>query len=335
LYVYHDGATTFIAALNGEDLGDWHQQPEGSNYTATVSPDGRYIAFQSLNSLTGYDNLAANGVQCGAVEGGTPQPRCAEVYLYDADAGPSGELSCASCNPSGGAPVGPSLLAIPPHEAVGDQLANYMLRYLSDSGRVFFNSLDALVPQDTNGQWDVYEYEPGGIGSCQQGQGCVSLISSGKSPNASVFRDASLTGEDVFFTTSEPLVAQDDDQSSDLYDARSEGGIASQNETPASGCVGEACKPPVVGQPGEQPPASSGLSGTGNLTPSSAAVVVPRSKPLTRAQKLAKALRVCQGEPKRKRAACVALAKRRYGANATTKKTKKAKRANNDRRAGK
>ena len=42
----------------------------------------------------------------------------------------------------------------------------YQSRYLSDAGRLFFNSADALVPLDTNGKEDVYEYEPAGEGSC-------------------------------------------------------------------------------------------------------------------------------------------------------------------------
>ncbi len=333
LYLSHNGITTFVAAVNGEDLGDWYQLSIGLNATSVVSPDGRYLAFQSLNDLTGYDNLAANGTQCGNATrngSGLPQAHCAEVYLYDAAAGGSGKLTCASCNPSGGAPVGPSLLGQPPAHGGGEQIFNYMPRYLSDSGRLFFNSLDALAPQDSNGQWDVYEFEPDGIGSCGQAQGCVSLISSGTSPNASIFRDASAIGEDVFFTTSDPLVAQDGDQSLDLYDAKVDGGLASQNEIPAPGCSGEACKLPAVGQPSEQALGSGVFSGTGN--PASTPTVAVKTRSLSRAQKLARALRACRAKPRRKRAACVAQARRRYGASA--KRANRARRANNDRRAG-
>ena len=45
-------------------------------------------------------------------------------------------------------------------------LATYQWRYLTNDGRLFFNSFDSLVAQDTNGKADVYEYEPSGIGSC-------------------------------------------------------------------------------------------------------------------------------------------------------------------------
>jgi Tol biopolymer transport system component len=331
LYLFHNGVTSFIAAVNGEDLGDWNGSTFTLDSTSVVSPDGRYLAFESLSSLTGYHNLAANGVQCGNA---TPHdgPHCAEVYLYDAAPGATGKLSCASCNPSGGAPLGASLLGIP---GKYDQVYNYMPRYLSDSGRVFFNSLDALAPRDSNGQWDVYEYEPGGIGNCQQSQGCASLVSSGTSPDASLFRDASSTGDDVFFTTSDPLVAQDGDRSLDVYDAKVNGGLASQNELAAPGCGGEACKPSVSGQPEEQVPGSNGVSGQGNVVTPSPAVAAKR-RPLTRAQKLARALRVCRSKPKRKRVSCVAQAKRRYRAGTADRKTRttRARRARNDRRAG-
>lgn len=272
LYLFHDGVTTFIAGLNGEDLGDWNDS-DGLNNTAAASPSGHYLAFQSLNDLTGYDNLAANGTQCGA----DVQPRCSEVFLYDAVAG---KLSCVSCNPSGAAPVGSSLIAVPRSTGVGvsDRAMGHQLRYLSDSGRVFFNSLDALRSQDVNDQWDVYEYEPGGIGSCQLNQGCLSEISSGTSPDASIFRDASVTGEDVFFTTGDTLVAQDGDVSRDMYDARVDGGIALQNPVAGTTCEGEGCKPPVAARSTEPTPGSASVSGQGNLSPAIPSAIKPVKK---------------------------------------------------------
>ncbi len=279
LYLSHNGTTTYIATLNGEDVSDWGRDSAGLNFTAVASPDGRYLAFQSLNSLTGYENFAANGVQCGdeTLNGiPTPQPFCSEVFLYDASGAGAEKLRCASCNPSGAAPIGSSVIAAgPPHNSgIGpvDELFDYMPHYLSNSGRMFFNSRDALVSRDVNDQWDVYEYEPEGIGSCQRASGCVSLISPGTGLNASAFRDASVSGDDVFFTTSDPLVAQDGDGSNDLYDARVDGGVPSQNQAPASSCEGEACKAPATGSPPEQAPGSVNSAGQGNLVPTPPAV---------------------------------------------------------------
>ena len=64
------------------------------------------------------------------------------------------------------------------HSGVGGnnsfEVPLYESRVLSDSGRLFFDSSDGLVPQDVNGREDVYEYEPGGVGSCSVGAvGCV------------------------------------------------------------------------------------------------------------------------------------------------------------------
>ena len=75
-------------------------------------------------------------------------------------------------------------------------------RALFDSGRLFFDSADALVPQDTNGNTDVYEFEPAGVGGCTPASttfntatgGCVGLISSGVASGPSEFLDASATG---------------------------------------------------------------------------------------------------------------------------------------------
>ena len=93
LYVRHNGTTTYIATLSPSDeaweilifLGELVR-------SAQVSPNGRYVAFASEGSLTGYDNRDASS--------GEPDR---EVYLYDAE---SNRLVCASCNPTGARPVG-------------------------------------------------------------------------------------------------------------------------------------------------------------------------------------------------------------------------------------
>ena len=49
--------------------------------------------------------------------------------------------------------------------------------------------------------------------------GCVALISSGESPEESVFEDASVSGEDVFFYSSSRLSTRDLDGSRSVWDA--------------------------------------------------------------------------------------------------------------------
>jgi hypothetical protein len=136
-------------------------------------------------------------------------------------------------------------------------MATYLSHALSDDGRyVFFDTLDALVPQDINKQRDVYEYDTV--------TGQVHLISGGTCDCGSFFVDASPDGGNVFFTTHQELVQADIDTNSDLYDARIDGGIAKQNEAPPAPCVGDDCQPPASTAPAFSLPASSAFFGIGN-----------------------------------------------------------------------
>ena len=202
LFLWHEGESPrFIATLSGGDeesgniknveLGvaaDWSRIL--GYRTARVSPDGKRLVFMSENSLTGYDNTVSSGSSCVSIEGNPGPARCEEVFLYDAS---SGHLTCVSCNPTGGRPTGPS--GIPGGTPFETNKAFYDSRVLSDNGRrVFFESADALVPNDTNGVGDVYEWEEDGEGTCAHEGGCVSLISSGQGSTGSSFLDASETG---------------------------------------------------------------------------------------------------------------------------------------------
>ena len=191
-----------------------------------------------------------------------------EVFRYDALAD---ELECISCNPTGSRPhsavasVTESLVNPLGHWAgqrVGATLPSavsltvlgvtvYRPRAVLDNGRIFFNADDSLVPADSNGQWDVYEYEPTGVGNCltssggtstsRSGGGCVSLLSSGTAEEEAAFFDASVTGDDAFFFTPARLSVLDEDNEIDVYDARVDGVPAA---LPVSTeCLGEACQP--------------------------------------------------------------------------------------------
>jgi hypothetical protein len=277
LYVWQEGSgTRFIATLSGKDGRDWNFEGE-QDLSAATSPDGRYLSFMSSGSLTGYDNTAKSG-----------EP-VVEVFRYDALAD---QLGCISCNPSGAVPdvspgpvgesltdpynswSGQTLAAILPPPAVSEVggVVLYHPRAVLDNGRVFFNALDALVPADSNGQWDVYQYEPSGGGDCTSSSGgaavarsaggCVSLISSGTAEEEAGFFDASSSGDDVFFLTSAQLNEPDQDREYDIYDARVNGVPAKL--TPRVECLGEACQP-AVEAPVDQTPASSSFKGRGNL----------------------------------------------------------------------
>jgi hypothetical protein len=326
LYMYdvNNGETVHIAQLANRDRPDW-EAPAGADLggvTARVSPNGRYLAFMSQRPITGYDN---RDVQSGE--------RDEEVFLFDADAN---VLRCVSCLPSKARPSGifdsgafPGLLvdrpnlwgqqsiagSIPGWTRVTVKQAFYQSRYLSDEGRLFFNSADGLVPQDSNKKEDVYEYEPNGLGGCDEATGCIGLLSGGKSSEESAFLDASVSGDNSFFLTATKLVPEDVDSAFDVYDARvcsSGSPCLTPSPLPAPPCSSaDSCRAAPTGQAGlPSAPASLSAGASGNLAP----IPVVKPKPPTRAQLLQKALAACKKKKvAKKRAACRAQAKKRYG----------------------
>lgn len=267
LYLWHDGTIAFIAQLsptdrgdNSDDAVDWEPTPDafvGSpEKTSRVTPDGQTLLFRSARN---------DGV--------------GEFYRYSAA---SGQLECVSCDPSGAPPVGPATLQSI-HGLIGITKAPVLTRNLSDDGdRVFFESSDPLLPAATNGVQNVYEWEADGSGSCQSsadGGGCLYLLSTGTSPDPSYFADASASGDDAFLFTSQPLVGQDQDQLVDVYDARVDGGLASQNPPAATPCSGEGCKPPPSVAPPPPTAASVTFAGPGNVSPGA---TTPRVKVLSK-----------------------------------------------------
>jgi sugar lactone lactonase YvrE len=277
LYLYHHGITIFIATLSGQDQPAWNRTPESK--PARVSPDGEWLAFMSQRRLTGYDNTDAHT--------GKPDQ---EVFLYHATGG--GHLVCASCNPTGARPRGlvfdrsfesPVIgqgLNFGKEQGVAAGLPGwttrfYQSRYLSNSGRLFFNSADALLPQDSDGVPDVYEYEPEGVGGCSDASttfqsgtgGCLGLISSGTSSRESVFVDASESGDDAFFLTTSQLNGTDTDSSNDVYSAHvcsSAIPCLPPPPPPPPACEGDACQLPAT-PPNDPTPGSLSFHGAGNV----------------------------------------------------------------------
>jgi hypothetical protein len=354
-YLYFEGAgeRLHVDHYNGREWTTTEgpvvnfESPGESGPLYRVSPNGLWLAFTSNRDLTGYDTDDAV----------TGRPDI-EVYLYSASAN---KLVCASCNPTGARPVGAeysehdfyygALFAgahlwfnhgagvaanVPAWtQSSATTTPYYQPRYLSDSGRLFFNSSDALVSQDVNGTEDVYEYEPPGVGSCtpavetfsERSGGCVDLVSSGTSPEESAFLDASATGGDVFFMTASKLVSQDFDDALDVYDARE-----CSTETscfpvvpvaPPPCSSGDSCK----AAPSPQPavfgmPSSETFSGAGNIVASSPGpAVAPKAS--TRVQRLAAALRVCRRKPKKRRLGCEKAARRAYGSTPGARESRK------------
>ena len=314
LYAWHAGDTAFLGKLVEQDnswtlgskFGGW--KASSSDRLAQITPDGTKLAFMSEAPLTGYDNTGGSESHCFGRESAG---RCSEVFEYDANAG---TLSCASCNPAGLPPLGRSTLTLIDGESGGGGLPPLpQPRNLSPDGdgRLFFESQDRLSPRDTNGRTtDVYEWEPDGVGSCVRSAGCVFLTSSGQSDSDSQFVDSSASGADAFFVTRSQLLRQDTNEQLDLYDARAGGGIEENTTAP---CDAEGCKSTLpAGAPPSAPSGSSAFAGAGNLTPP-ASKPSSKPRPLTRAQKLAKALKACTKKPRKMRPTCQRQARKRYG----------------------
>jgi len=361
LYVKHGDQEgeqpKFIARLSEDDIPDWEYENGGNleNVTDSVSSSGRYFAFMSDRRLTGYDNQVTN-------PSGHEAP-AEEVFLYDDQGTGEAQLTCASCSTDGSRPAGvfDAGSKILGQEGIGllidrvenwegkwlagelpgwtgseGQSANYQSRYLSDSGRLFFNSTEPLVHADNNGKADVYEYEPEGVGGCAEEGGCIGLISSGSSTHESAFLDASASGNDVFFLTASTLVASDRDNDFDIYDARvcgSVGCIVPPELAPSScGSIAE-CRPSTPSipsfpaPPGATTPSSgNGAAQTGVLPDKAAESPKPTTKTLTPRQRLAKALKACHKlKKKKKRQACERQARRKYSAKKANKHARSTK----------
>ena len=209
-----------------------------------VSPDGKFAAFPSVQKLLPLvDNADHN-----------------EVYRYDA---PGQSLECVSCSPTNS-------------EVVGDSSLASKGLSLTDDGRVFFDSTDAIALLDSNGRKDVYEWEPPGIGNCVADStnpnyfaftgNCLSLISAGSSPHDSALLSASADGTDAYFFTHDTLAHEDlNGPVTKIYDARVDGGFFDV-PPPALCAASDECHGPGT-QAAGRPPIGTTAGTPGNSTP--------------------------------------------------------------------
>lgn len=246
LYAWDGASVGLVGVLSPEDfaeatfsLSNWSQAigPEQSsaqgrgNVSARTTPDGSVFVFQS-HGIDGfpYDSSGFN-----------------EVYRYD---GVSGALSCVSC-PAGAATSDAELQGGPGNPvALGNRLKN-----VTDDGTiVFFQSQEALVPEDTDGLRDVYEWR----------DGRVALISSGRSSSDDFLFGMTPNGHDVFFKTQDVLLPNDSTGGTgSIYDARIGGGFPLQLD-PVAPCGEGSCQGLAGYSPPMQRSGSSLFVGPGN-----------------------------------------------------------------------
>jgi len=262
---------------DGYNWGGESEYRGGNPKTSRVSANGRFLLFRSQLELTSYENQ------------GMP-----EYYRYDAE---SGEITCATCNPTGAPSVGMADLKNPDmfHAPESSQTAifpPFISRNFSATGdRFFFQSTEKLVPADVNGETkcdtteevkvgagpscrDVYEWEAPGSpgGSCTTGSaayspvdgGCIYLLSAGTGIYPSYLADVSESGDTAFIYSRQKLVPSDEDNLNDIYAVKVDGGLLSQNTPRPANCEGDACRG-ASSKPSSAPGAGSGVfEGPGN-----------------------------------------------------------------------
>ncbi len=309
--VWHTGSSKLIAKLSSEDgekalgralyrqvggFGDW--QLSLGHRTAEVTPDGHSVVFMAFESLTDYPN---EGLE--------------EVYVYESE---TGRLICVSCNRSGEPPEA-NVFSSRTYFGAGGYFSpswstTFIPQWISNDGsRVFFDSSQPLVPQDTNGTVDVYEWERDGSGTCRETTGCVYLLSGGVSSSTSNLAGESSSGNDVFIITRAQLAPEDGNEAYDLYDARVDGvQPASPPACSGTGCQGVPASPPVFATP-----PSATFDGVGNF-PSTVPKPAVKQKTLTRSQKLERALKACESKHAKKRLVCEKTARKRFRTPAKT-----------------
>jgi hypothetical protein len=161
-------------------------------------------------------------------------------------------IHCVSCNPSGAPATSGAHFqtSIAPSQLLVSNLTE-------DGNAVFFQSTEGLVPADTAGGQDVYEW------TAATGP---ELITTGENSNPQRFNEligVTSDGHDVFFATSQALVPRTQTGVSVIYDARVGGGFPE----PLPRCEGEACHgaPSATAPPATAP--STQFVGPGNPKP--------------------------------------------------------------------
>jgi hypothetical protein len=329
-----EGQTRFVAQLSPSDAELWGSE---SVRRAQTTPDGRYLVFDT------YAHLITTGP-----EAQLPGDEAQQVYRYDSQTGQLVRVSVGEpsfpASKNGNTPGMAATIAPPDNEVVGALASvNDWGRAISASGStIVFSTTEQLQANDTNtgakpecsGETgvtgcDVYMWHECATGTCEDAMhGEVNMLSPGSDAD-SAGTDFGVTGmsesgSDIFLLTHTSLVGQDADELVDVYDARVDGGFPAPKAS-ATACQGEACQ----GNPSELPagpkPEGSATQQAGGhmaagpfkelLEPESKL----KSKPLTNAQKLAAALKVCKKKPKSRRAKCEKQARKRYGAKTTSR----------------
>jgi hypothetical protein len=279
LYVFErdashpEGHVAFIATLPPSDGGflglGWGSFPGNPN----VTPDGRFLVFQSHAALTADDSSTTGAVQ---------------VFRYDAQTGELVRISIGNngFNDNGNAGEADARIA---------RALRFSFRAgpprpdptMSNNGSyVFFESpvgltagaLNEVLNEAGTLARNVYEWHEGHVYLISDGRDTNKGVTpcSGAFPSSSVcLLGSDGTGSNVFFMTADPLSPHDTDTQLDAYDAR----VCTASDPCATGaaalvvsCQGEACHGTPSGAPLLPGAGTIAFAGPGNLAPSAPAV---------------------------------------------------------------
>jgi hypothetical protein len=307
------GHTRFIASLS--ELGGFKGCEAGYGggngcpipvYSARASRDGSRLFFTTATHLTEDDQRPATDSK------GKP---LFDVYAYDDT---TGQIVRVSQGPAGGNGPYSATMGILPLAFYGSHTSPLGVDprdITPDAGRVFFSTAERLtLDAADNGKIKIYQWQ----------NGATTLVSpsdaGGASPADAIYADNSTDGSNVFFSTTDSLSCGDTDGGeSDIYDARIGGTAATCPQPPVpcqatNTCAAVALEPALT-------PASSLFSGPGNQPVLVNRLTGSKTTTPTRAQKLAKALKVCRKKPHKQRRACESRARKSYGNKVKPKKS--------------
>jgi hypothetical protein len=297
------GRLAFVATLSQADggtgfEGDWSRR---DSRAVQATPDGRYLVFQSRARLTPDDASQA------------PQ-----IFEYDAAREELARVSVGEAGyPAGMQAAESADASIPIQEYTARQkagAATYALAVSDDGSMVEFTSAGGLTRQaaatGAASLPSVFEYRSAGT----IGNGRVYSISNGDGAFGATATGIDAIGTDAFIETLAPVLPSDGDTQRDLYDARMEGGFpeveAASNCEAALTCQGGLPGAPALAVAGSQ---TASPGGNASPQPPAAPLVTPAATP-SRAQRLAKALKVCKRYRRaHRRRACEVSARKRFG----------------------
>lgn len=258
IYGAVDGEVSFAGTITEGDLSAVAVD-RLNQWTSRVSPNGRYLMFESSVDNTGYQGGGA-----------------AEVFLYDSEADGEEPTVCVSCRQDGQPSANTFTLL---RDGFTANASNPMrpedeprsLVLVNGKPRVFFTSGDALAPgapAPGSGSGSLYEWAHGQVFrvvSDEEG----ALVPEGLLGTELNFAGASSDGTDLYFSSPETLTWEDTDGRFSVYDARVAGGFP-QPPPPPANCDAQAegsCQGPPAPAPATPAPESSTFNGPGNPKP--------------------------------------------------------------------